>query len=116
MLRHLRRRAGLQMSRKVARAVPPTNGRNDFPSPWRAELAAVVFTVRLAICAAVPLMVTEVGMLHVAGSLAAAGVMAQVRPIVPVNPPVGVKVIVDVFPAVAPGVTLMAGPVMEKLG
>jgi hypothetical protein len=82
----------------------------------RAELAAVVFTVRVAVCTAVPLMVTEAGMSHVAGSLAAAGVMAQVRLIVPVNPPDGVKVIADVFPAVAPGVTVTAGPVMEKLG
>jgi hypothetical protein len=61
-------------------------------------------------------MVTETGMLHVAGSLAALGVIAQVRLITPVNPPAGVKLIVDVFPVAAPGTTLTAVPVMEKLG
>jgi hypothetical protein len=99
-----------------ARVVPPTNGWNDLPASLRAELAAVVFTVRVVVCNAVPLMVTEAGILHVAGLLAAVGVIAQLRLIVPVNPPDGVKVIADVFPAVAPGVTLTAGPVMEKSG
>ena len=79
-------------------------------------MADVVLTVRVVVCAVVPLMVTEVGMLHVAGSLAAVGVIAQLRLITPVNPPEGVKLIVDVFPVVAPGATLTAAPVMEKVG
>ena len=54
-------------------------------------------------------------MLHVAGSLAAVGVIAQLRLMTPVNPPEGVNVIVDVFPVVAPGATLIGVPVMEKL-
>ena len=33
--------------------------------------------------------------------------MAQVRATVPVNPPAGVTLIVDVFPVVAPGLTLI---------
>lgn len=61
-------------------------------------------------------MVTEVGMPHVAGSLEAVGVIVQLRRITPVNPSEGVKVIVDVFPAVAPRATLTAVPVIEKLG
>lgn len=79
-------------------------------------MADVVLTVRVVVCAVEPLMVTEVGMPHVAGSLAAVGVIAQLRLIAPVNPPEGVKLIVDVFPVVAPGATPTAVPVMEKLG
>ena len=54
----------------------------------------------------VPLMVTVVGTLHVGGSLAAVGVMAQLRLTAPVNPYHGVTEIVDVFPVVAPGVNV----------
>jgi hypothetical protein len=79
-------------------------------------VAAVVFTVRVVVCAVEPLIVMEVGMPQVAGSLAAAGVIAQLRLIVPVNPPDGVKLIVEVLPVVAPGATLIAAPLMEKLG
>ncbi len=115
MLHHLRLRAGMPTSRMHARAVPPTNGRKNLLLRLRAEVAGVVVTVRVTVCAAELLMVAEAGMLHVAGSLAAAGVIAQLRLITPVNPFEGVKVIVDVFPALAPGATLTAVPVMEKL-
>jgi len=81
----------------------------------RAEVASVVFTVRVTVCGAELLMVAEAGMLHVAGSLAAVGAIVQLRLITPVNPSEGVKVIVAVFPVVAPGATLTAVPAMEKL-
>ena len=117
MLHRLRRRAGMPTSRTQAKAVPPTHVRKNLPVRLRAEVADVadvVLTVRVVVCAVEPLMVTEAGMLHVAGSLAAVGVIAQLRLITPVNPPEGIKVIVDVFPVVAPGATLIAVPVMEK--
>ena len=88
---------------------------NKLPNGLEMEATAVVFTVRV-VCAAAPLMVAEVGMLHVAGSFAALGEIAQLRRIAPVNPPVGVKVIVEVFPEVAPRTILIAVPVMEKPG
>ena len=51
-------------------------------------------------------MLTEVGLSeHVAGALAAVGVMAQLRPTEPVNPPDGVTVMVDV--PLPPLVTVM---------
>jgi hypothetical protein len=115
MLHHIRRRAGTPTSRRHAKAVPPTNGGKNLLVRLRAEVAGVVFTVRVTVCAAELLMVAEAGMLHVAGSLAAVGVIAQLRLITPVNPLEGVKVIVEVFPIVAPGATLTAVPVMEKL-
>jgi hypothetical protein len=73
-------------------------------------VAAVVDTVSVDVCAA-PLIATEAGeRLHVAGSLAAVGEMAQLRLTVPVKPLTGVTVIVEVFPVVAPGATLTAVP------
>ena len=76
----------------------------------------MVVTVRVVVCAVKPLMVAEAGILHVAGSLAAVGVIAQLKLITPVNPFEGVKVIVEVFPVVAPGATVIGVPAMEKLG
>ena len=99
-----------------ARAVPPTDDQKNLLAPLRAEVADVVFTVRVIVCAAEPLMVAEAGILHIAGSLAAMGVIEQLRLITPVNPPEGVKLRVDVFPVVAPGATLTAVPVIEKPG
>jgi hypothetical protein len=82
---------------------------------WFNAVAAVVFTVSVAVCAAEPVMVIEDGMLHMAGWLAATGLIEQLRLIAPVNPPDGVNVMVDVFPVVAPGTTVTAVPVIEKL-
>jgi hypothetical protein len=115
MLHRLRREAGMPRSRMQARA-PLTHGRKYPPVRLRAGVADVVLTIRGVVCAAEPLMVTESGMLDVAGSLAALGVIAQLRLITPVNPSEGVKLMVDVFPVVAPGTTPTAVPVMEKLG
>jgi hypothetical protein len=55
--------------------------------------------------------VTESGAkLHVAGSLAAVGLMEQLKFTVPVNPFEGVTEIVAVFPVVAPGWMMMVPP------
>ena len=67
----------------------------------------MVLTVSVAVCADELVIDTEAGTLHVAGSLAAVGVITQLRLTVPVNPPDGVTIIVDVLPVVAPGLTLM---------
>ena len=76
----------------------------------------MVLTVRTTVCTLDPLIVTDAGMVQVAGSFVAMGVIAQLRLITPVKPPEGVKLIVEVFPVVAPGVTVTAVPVTEKLG
>ena len=55
-------------------------------------------------------------MLHVAGSFAAAGVIAQVRLTIPVKPFDGVTAMVEVFPLVAPGSTVIAFPVTANVG
>jgi hypothetical protein len=99
-----------------ARTALPADGQKSFLVWFRADVAAVVFTVRVVVCAAAPVMVAEPGTLHVAGSLAATGVIAQLRAIGPVNPPAGVKVIVEVLAVVAPGATVTAVPVTLKLG
>ena len=76
----------------------------------------MVETVSVAVCALAPLIVTEAGeRLHVAGSLAAVGEMAQLRLTVPVKPLTGVTVMVEVFPVVAPGATLTAVPLTVML-
>jgi hypothetical protein len=56
--------------------------------------------------------------LKVGGLTAPAGpeVMAAVSATLPVNPPAGVNVIVEVFPTVAPGATETAVPVIVKVG
>ena len=56
--------------------------------------------------------------LRVGGATAPAGleVIAAVRVTLPVNPPAGVMVMVEVFPVVAPGATETAVPLMVKPG
>ena len=103
-------------SRTNARAGLPIDDPKNFLTPLKADVAPVVFTVRVAVCADAPEIVTDWERLHVAGSLAAVGVIAQVRFTVPVNPPDGVRVIVDVLPEVAPGATVTAVPEIVKLG
>jgi hypothetical protein len=89
-----------------ANTVPPADGQISFLNRFSAVVAAVVFTVSTDVCAAEPLIVTEAGeRLHVGGSLAAAGVMEQLR--FTVNPFDPVTVMVAVFPVVAPGSMLI---------
>ena len=84
------------------------------------ELPAVVEIVRVAVPAVVPEMLTGVvePKLTVGGYWAPAGLEVRVAVSVtlPMNPPDGVTVTVDVFDVVAPGVTLTAVPPMVKLG
>ena len=101
----LRFRRGSPISSR-ANAVPAEGHRSLFNS-FRALVAAVVFIVSVELCAPVPVIVTEVGVkVHVGVSLAATGVIEQVRFTVPVNPFDGVTVIDTVFPVVAPGAML----------
>lgn len=105
------RRLGTQTRKTSARAVPPAEGQNSLLVRLRALVAAVVPMVKVDVTADVPVMLAEVGdRLHVAGSLEAVGLMEQVKATVPVNPPDGVTLIVDVLPDVAPGFTVMLPP------
>jgi len=109
-----RRREGRPTSRRHASADPPRDGQKILAGSFRAVVGGVVMTVRTAVCGPAPVIVAEDGMLQVAGSLAAVGVMAQLRAIAPVNPPPGVRVMVEVLPLVAPGATVTFVPVREK--
>ncbi len=87
--------------RTTASAVPPTGRQRG---RLIALVAAVVLTVSVEVCVVVPLNVTDGGVsVHVGGSLAATGVMEQVRFTVPEKPFVPTTLIVVVFPVVAPG-------------
>ena len=78
---------------------------------FAALVAAVVLIVSVDVCTVLPLIVTDDGArLHVAGSLAAAGLIEQVRLTVPLNPFDGVTEIVTVFAVVAPGAMLIEPP------
>jgi hypothetical protein len=67
-----------------------------------------VFTVSVEVCVVVPLICTELGeKLHVGGSLAAVGVMEQLRLTVPEKPFIPSTLMVPVLPVVAPGVIVM---------
>jgi len=113
----LRRRLGIPKKKTSASAVPPADGQKSLFVRFSAFVGAVVVTVSIEVCVAVPLMVTEAGeTLHVAGLLAAAGLIEQLRLIVPLNPFDGATVIVEVFPVVAPGATVIAGPLTAKVG
>jgi hypothetical protein len=82
-------------------------------------VTAVVEIVSVAVPAFAPVMPTgEVEpKLSVGESVAPAGlaVTVAVKATLPVNPPAGVMVMVDVFPEVAPRVTLTSPPVIVKL-
>ncbi len=92
-----------------ASAIPPAEGQNSL-FIWFSELvAAVVFTVSVDVCAVVPLRVTDVGdRVHDAGSLAAVGLIEQLRFTCPANPFSPTTLMVAVFPVVAPGAMLSA--------
>jgi hypothetical protein len=116
IVRQLRRRAGMPKRNTRARAAPPADGQNSLFDGLIEEVVPVVVAVNVVVIAVVPLRVIEAGcMLHVAGSLAATGAMAQVRLIVPLNQPAGVTVIVEVFPVVAPEATVIIVPLIVKL-
>jgi hypothetical protein len=88
--------------------------------PWRDRVnadvvAAVEFTVSVAVAAEAPVMLTLDGTLQVGGSLGLVIVVvtAQVRLTAAANPPAGVTVIVEVSPLVAPGAMLRL-PLLES--
>lgn len=85
-----------------------------------ALLAAVVATVSVAVEAFAPFKFSGVVVpkLNVGGSDAPTGleVIAAVSATLPVKPPAGVSVIVEVFPVVAPGDSVTAEPVIVKVG
>lgn len=124
IVRQLRRRTGMPKSKRQARVAPPVTYQG---SPGRLGktsellLAAVVVIVRVAVPAVVPVMVTGVvgPKLKVGGYWAPVGldVTVAVSATLPMKPPVGVTVMVDVFPVVTPGAeTVTAVPLTVKLG
>ena len=119
MVRQLRRRFGKPKSRMQARVVPPVayyQGGVPCLGSIAALVAAAVEMVSVAVAALEPLMATGVvdPKLKVGGSTAPDGpdVMAAVNATLPVKPPAGVSVIVEVFPEVAPGDRVTAVAVM----
>ena len=109
-----RRRTGKPKHSRHASAAPAAYHR-----PAKdALVAAVVVTVSVEVWAVAPLIVTEAGeTLHVAGSLAAAGLTAQVKATAPLNPPDPVTLMVAPLPVVAPGLTVMLPLLLRaKLG
>jgi hypothetical protein len=87
---------------RMTASADPAAGRHK--GRIRALVATVVVTVSVEVCVVVPLSVTDVGeSAHVGGSLAAIGVMEQLRFTVPEKPLVPTTLIVAVFPVVAPG-------------
>lgn len=110
------------MRRMQARTVPPdayqgTPGRVGYAIV--ALVAAVVEMVRVAVPALAPVMLAglvvpklKVGRFWAPSGLA---VMRAVSATLPVKPPAGVTVTVDVFPVVAPGAKVTAVPVSVKL-
>jgi hypothetical protein len=85
-----------------------------------ALVGAVVVMVSVAVTALAPVMLTGLvaPKLNVGGSVALVGleVTAAVSVTLPVKPPLGVRVIVEVLPVVAPGLTDTAVVVTVKLG
>lgn len=108
--------------RRQARVAPPA----AYQEPpgrlgWTraALMAAVVEMVRVAVPGLTPVMLTGLvePKLKVGGYWAPDGleVTAAVSVTLPVNPPLGVTEIVEVFPMVAPGATETAVPLTVKL-
>jgi hypothetical protein len=123
MVRQLRRRAGIPKSRMQARVAPPaayqgTPGCLGYANA--ALVAAVVLIVRVAVPAVVPVMLTGLvePKLKVGGYWAPVGleVTAAVSSTLPVKPPAGVTVMEELFPVLAPGVTVTVVPLTVKLG
>ena len=83
-----------------------------------AVVAAVVDTVKVPVPADAPVMLTGVvaPKLKVGGSMAPSGleVTAAVRLTFPVKPPLGITLIVVVFPVVAPGELIVIAPLLVK--
>jgi hypothetical protein len=125
IFRNFFRRAGIPNRKTHASTAPPPAYHGifrgaSFDDVQGSVLLAVVEMVSVAVPAAAPVMPTGVVVpkLNVGGMTAFAGlaVTAAVSATLPVNPPPGVTLIVEVFPVVAPGSTVTAVPVIAKLG
>jgi hypothetical protein len=117
----LRRRVGMLKSNRQARVPAPCQGSRRSMGYVKALLvAAVVVTVRVAVCAAAPAIRTGLvePKLSVGKYTAPFGleVIAAVSVTLPVKPLAGVIVTVDVFPLVAPGATVTAVPLTVTVG
>ena len=118
-----RLRAGTKKSSKQASAVPPRKYRCPAARAGNATaalLAAVLNTVRVDVAALTPVICAglvepklKVGVSRAPMGLA---VMATVSATAPVNPPLGVMLIVEAFPVSAPGEIVTAVPVTVKVG
>ena len=122
IVRKLRRRAGMPKSRTNARVAPPVAYQGT-PGPFgyarAALLAAVVEMVRVAVFAIVSVILTGLvePKLKVGGYWAPVGleVTVAVSATLPVKPPSGVTVMVELLPVVAPRETVTVVPPSEKL-
>ena len=123
IVRQLRLRRGITRTSTQARVAPATlypARLGCLGTTSALDIGAVVENVSVAVSAVAPVILTGVVelKLNVGGSWAPVGldVTAAVSATLPVNPPLGVTVMVDVLPLVAPGLTVTAEPVIAKLG
>lgn len=120
VVRQLRRRLRMLKSRRQARAAAPGGYQRTLRSMTLpgAQLAGVVSIMRVAVPAAAPVMLTVLLPLKPrVGTLCAPfglEVTAAVSATLPVKPPAGVTVIVDI--ATRPALSVTAVPVMVKPG
>jgi hypothetical protein len=123
ILSQLRRRIGMKKKTRHAIAALPT-AIQRFEGCGGSVSAPVVGAVVEIVSVAVPALALEIttGLvepkLTVGGSVAPAGlaVICAVKATDPVNPPVGVTVIFDVFPVIAPGSSVTLAAARVKLG
>jgi hypothetical protein len=108
---HLRRGMGIQNSANAAITQPPSP---IGPRFWPLSIAVVapfVLTVSVALIACVPAMVCGWLMEHVGGLTVPAGpATAQLRTTAPVNPPLGVMVMIEVAFPPADGMLTLEPP------
>jgi hypothetical protein len=123
IVRQARRRVGTPKSRIQANVAPPAAYQGTprrFGYAKELVVAAVVVTVRVAVAVLAPLMLTGLvePKLRVGGSCAPVGeeVTAAVNATLPVKPPRGFTLMVEVFPVAAPGATLTGVTVIVKPG
>ena len=122
IVRSLRRRAGIPKNRRQANTAPPeiarTLGRSG--AVRAPVVGAVLEMVRVAVTAEAPVIFTGFvePKLNPGRSCAPVGleVIAALSDTLPVKPPLGVTVMVAVFPEVAPGAIDTVRLLMAKLG
>ena len=124
MERQLRRRAGMPRSTRKPKTALPLEYHamvlgSELDAGQELVVLAVVEMVRVAVPAIAPVMFTGVVVpkLKVGGCVPPVGmvVAVAVSTTLPVKPPAGFSVIVDVLPVVAPAATVTEEPVTEKV-